>query len=69
MEDQVISLQKRGINVAMLNASATKEHVKYVHDQMIKSNPELKILYVTPEKLAKSKRFLAKLEKAYASNF
>ena len=36
-----------------------------VQDAMIDKNSPLKLLYVTPEKLAKSKRFMAKLEKMY----
>ena len=32
---------------------------------MTDKNAHLKLLYVTPEKLAKSKRFMAKLEKMY----
>lgn len=32
---------------------------------MTDKNSPMKLLYVTPEKLAKSKRFMAKLQKAY----
>lgn len=34
---------------------------------MVKPNGELRMLYVTPEKLAKSKRFMNRLEKCYAA--
>jgi hypothetical protein len=33
---------------------------------MMSSKSEMKLLYVTPEKLAKSKRFMAKLQKSYS---
>lgn len=33
---------------------------------MVRQASELRLLYVTPEKLAKSKRFMAKLQKAYS---
>ena len=66
MEDQLMSLQEYNINACLLNAGCSKEHVNSVHNKMITKDSGLKILYVTPEKIAKSKRFMAKLEKAYA---
>ena len=39
--------------------------MKWVHAQMLDRNSQLKLLYVTPEKIAKSKMFMSKLEKAY----
>ena len=39
--------------------------MKEVHQAMIDPKSELKLIYVTPEKIAKSKRFMAQLEKAY----
>jgi ATP-dependent DNA helicase Q1 len=33
---------------------------------MIDPKSEMRLLYVTPEKLAKSKRFMAKLQKSYS---
>uniref|UniRef100_A0A8D0LCR5 DNA 3'-5' helicase n=1 Tax=Sphenodon punctatus TaxID=8508 RepID=A0A8D0LCR5_SPHPU len=41
------------------------EHVKWVHAEMLATNSQLKLIYVTPEKIAKSKMFMSKLEKAY----
>ncbi|EMP25019.1 ATP-dependent DNA helicase Q1 [Chelonia mydas] len=41
------------------------EHVKWVHTEMLDKNSQLKLIYVTPEKIAKSKMFMSKLEKAY----
>ena len=65
MEDQLWILKSLNINAAKLNSAATKEEQKYVHTQMLDSKSDLKILYVTPEKLAKSKQFMNKLEKMY----
>ncbi|OWK59565.1 ATP-dependent DNA helicase Q1 [Lonchura striata] len=65
MEDQLMVLEQLGISAALLNASSSKEHVKWVHTEMLKKNSELKLIYVTPEKIAKSKMFMSKLEKAY----
>ena len=65
IEDQLINLMGNGIEASFLNASSTKEDVNIVHSQMTDKSPLLKLLYVTPEKVAKSKRFMAKLEKCY----
>ena len=62
-----MSLKKLGVAAALLSASSTKEHVKEVQDAMAdgRKADRMRLLYVTPEKLAKSKRFMNKLEKAY----
>ena len=60
-----MSLASFNIDAAMLNASADKDTVKRVQEAMIDKNATLKLLYVTPEKLSKSKRFMARLEKMY----
>ena len=82
MEDQLLSLQKLGIQAALLNASSTKDEVNFVHNVIISVSiifpcltiflkamtdhkSTLKLIYVTPEKLAKSKRFMAKLQKMF----
>ncbi|XP_040343801.1 ATP-dependent DNA helicase Q1 [Herpailurus yagouaroundi] len=65
MEDQLMVLKQLGISATMLNASSPKEHVKWVHAEMVNKNSKLKLIYVTPEKIAKSKMFMSRLEKAY----
>ncbi|XP_015277872.1 PREDICTED: ATP-dependent DNA helicase Q1 [Gekko japonicus] len=65
MEDQLMVLEQLGISATLLNASSSKEHVKWVHAEMLAGNSQLKLVYVTPEKIAKSKMFMSKLEKAY----
>lgn len=65
MEDQLMVLQQLGISATMLNSSSSKEHVKCVHAEMMNKNSHLKLIYVTPEKIAKSKMFMSRLEKAY----
>ena len=65
IEDQLINLTDLNINATFLNAASTREEVNSVHLQMIEKKPMLKLLYVTPEKIARSKRFMAKLEKCY----
>ena len=65
MEDQLWILRSLGIRADTLNGSSTKEHVKLIQTEMVDPKSSLKLLYVTPEKLAKSKMFMNKLEKMY----
>lgn len=39
--------------------------MKWVHAEMVNKNSKLKLIYVTPEKITKSKMFMSRLEKAY----
>ncbi len=67
IEDQLWILKALNINAQTLNSASSKEHVKLVHDQMTSKNnaSDLSLLYVTPEKLAKSKMFMNKLQRMY----
>ncbi|XP_045129129.1 ATP-dependent DNA helicase Q1-like isoform X2 [Portunus trituberculatus] len=65
MEDQIMGLKALNIEAQMLSASSTREQVNGVHVDMTNPNSTLKLLYVTPEKLSKSKRFMTKLQKMY----
>lgn len=65
MEDQMMALKDIGVKATFLNANSSKEHVKNVHKEMVESCSSFKLLYVTPEKLAKSKMFMTKLQKMY----
>ena len=66
VEDQVMALRNlSGVQVAALNASTPRETTNAVHKQMTSPDCNLDLIYVTPEKLAKSKMFMNKLQKAY----
>ncbi|XP_071830405.1 uncharacterized protein [Apostichopus japonicus] len=65
MEDQAMTLQDLGIAATLLSASTSRDHLKVVLQDMVNPKAKLKLLYVTPEKIAKSKRFMAQLQKAY----
>lgn len=68
IKDQVYYLQEANIPAAYLTGSSTKEDVNLIQSGMVPNKNEatpFKLLYVTPEKVAKSKRFMAKLNKAY----
>ncbi|XP_017281836.1 ATP-dependent DNA helicase Q1 isoform X2 [Kryptolebias marmoratus] len=65
MEDQIMYLKSTDVPAVMLNASSTKEHSKAVMEGMTDPKSPFKLLYVTPEKIAKSKLLMSRLEKAY----
>uniref|UniRef100_A0A671KBY5 ATP-dependent DNA helicase n=1 Tax=Sinocyclocheilus anshuiensis TaxID=1608454 RepID=A0A671KBY5_9TELE len=65
MEDQLMYLKSVDVPAVTLNASSTKEDSKRVLAGMIDKNNPFKLLYVTPEKIAKSKLLMSKLDKAY----
>ncbi|XP_042879108.1 ATP-dependent DNA helicase Q1-like [Penaeus japonicus] len=65
IEDQLMGLKELGVEARKLNASSTREEVNAVHFAMTDAKSPLKLLYVTPEKLAKSKRFMSKLQKMH----
>jgi ATP-dependent DNA helicase Q1 len=68
IKDQVYHLQEANIPSAYLTGSSTKEDVNSIQSGMVPNKNEttpFKLLYVTPEKVAKSKRFMARLNKAY----
>lgn len=65
MEDQLHGLHRLDIKAAMLCAKADKEIVKSTMNALVTKNSALKLIYVTPEYMAKSNRFMSKLQKAY----
>ncbi|KAM8882918.1 ATP-dependent DNA helicase Q1 isoform 1-T1 [Synchiropus picturatus] len=65
MEDQIMYLKSINVSAEMLNASSSKEQSKMVMAGMTDQMSPFKLLYVTPEKIAKSKLLMSRLEKAY----
>ncbi|KAG8375278.1 hypothetical protein BUALT_Bualt10G0083800 [Buddleja alternifolia] len=65
IQDQVMGLAALGIRAFMLTSTTDKENEKFIYKALEKGEGELKILYVTPEKISKSKRFMSKLEKCH----
>ncbi|KAM6961970.1 ATP-dependent DNA helicase Q1-like [Tautogolabrus adspersus] len=68
MEDQIMYLKSIEVSAVMLNASSSKEHAKTVMAGMTDPKSPFKLLYVTPEKIAKSKLLMSRLEKSYNAN-
>ncbi|XP_024995998.1 mediator of RNA polymerase II transcription subunit 34 isoform X3 [Cynara cardunculus var. scolymus] len=65
IQDQVMGLTALGIPASMLTSTTSKEDEKYIYKALEKGEGDLKVLYVTPEKVSKSKRFVSKLEKCH----
>lgn len=65
IQDQVMGLAAIGIPAHMLTSTTSKEDEKFTYRALEKGEGELKVLYVTPEKISKSKRFMSKLEKCH----
>lgn len=60
-----MGLAALGISASMLTSATSKEDEKFIYKNLEKGEGDIKILYVTPEKISKSKRFMSKLEKCY----
>lgn len=76
MHDQVMSLKAIGVNAAMLSSSDSREKQNQVRSEMKAlaakggkqtKSATLRVLYVTPERLAKSKLVMSALEQIYAA--
>ncbi|XP_028793658.1 mediator of RNA polymerase II transcription subunit 34 isoform X2 [Neltuma alba] len=65
IQDQVMGLTALGIPAYMLTSTTSKEDEKFIYKALDKGEGDLKVLYVTPEKISKSKRFMSKLEKCH----
>lgn len=66
IEDQQISLSKLGIVGRSINSTTSKEDKKQIYEYMSKgTKPAIKLLYVTPEWLSKSKIFKSYLQKCH----
>ncbi|KAM9704800.1 ATP-dependent DNA helicase Q1 isoform 1-T3 [Menidia menidia] len=68
MEDQTMYLNSIDVSAVMLNASSSKENTKAAMAGMTDPKSPIKLIYVTPEKIAKSKMLMSRLEKAYKAN-
>lgn len=66
MEDQVRSLTKRNIKAKHMTSSSLKEETNAALNILKDKNSDIKLLYVTPERFAKSKRFMSNLQKCYS---
>lgn len=68
MEDQVNGLKALDIETSVINGNTPLKETNEIMRAMVDRGSSLKIIYVTPEKVAKSKRFMAEMEKCYNAN-
>lgn len=66
MEDQVRSLTKKNIPAMLISSSTSKEDTTTALNALKDGKTQLKLIYATPERFAKSKRFMSNLQKCYA---
>lgn len=66
IHDQILSLRKLGIEASALNSSNSKTEGKKVFEALSTGNSSIKLIYVTPEWMSKSKRFMTNLQKCYS---
>lgn len=67
MEDQLVNLKKYQIEAAVLSSNTERGEEKAIYDRLTNHNfaNPLKLLYTTPERMSKSKRFMTALQKCY----
>ncbi|THK32960.1 ATP-dependent DNA helicase Q1 [Diachasma alloeum] len=65
MEDQLHGLEKINVKAGMMNPKSDKTVTKSIMDALEGKDDGLKLVYITPEYMKKSKRFMAKLQKAF----
>ncbi|KAK7064352.1 ATP-dependent DNA helicase [Favolaschia claudopus] len=68
--DQILHLREAGVEAVKLTGGTPKAEAREIHDRLVamgnrrlSGGKEIKLCYVTPEKIAKSKSFLAMLQK------
>ena len=65
MQDQVDAMARISVEAALLTASSKKDEMNIVQKALTSRGSSLSMIYVTPERISKSKRFMHYLEKAY----
>lgn len=65
MQDQVMAAAAHGINAKQLTSSTPRDEATALLRQIGNADCPITLLYVTPEKIAGSKRLLGRLEKAH----
>lgn len=60
-----MGLTALGVPAYKLTSTTSKDDEKFIYRALEKGEEGLKVLYVTPEKISKSKRFMSKLEKCH----
>ena len=65
MEDQVMELKACGVKAHCLHSEMPYDVVTDIYQSLESADTSIKLLYITPERFAKSKQFITQLEKCY----
>ncbi|XP_077989244.1 recQ-like DNA helicase BLM [Glandiceps talaboti] len=68
IQDQVQKLCLRDIPSTHLSSDVEAKEVESVYRELFRRDPQLKLLYVTPEKISSSAKLMTTLENLYARN-
>ncbi|KAI6651587.1 hypothetical protein LOD99_4838 [Oopsacas minuta] len=68
MEDQTLSLLSLGINAKLLSSDISRVETNSIYKLLSNPSSTLKFLFVTPERICKSKKFVSCLEKAHENS-
>ncbi|KAI0336584.1 ATP-dependent DNA helicase [Cubamyces sp. BRFM 1775] len=74
IQDQILHLHEAGVDAVMLTGATSREESQHIYRRLqemasgANNAPDIKLCYVTPEKIAKSKTFTSALEKLYRVN-
>lgn len=60
--DQLLNLADKGISGLMISSEQDREELKRSYTRLFNGDPSLKLVYVTPEMLVQSKKFVSVLE-------
>jgi RecQ family ATP-dependent DNA helicase len=66
MQDQVQSLMDKGIPAINFSSDCTAERRKWIFEELSKSIPTVKLLYVTPEMMMRSNQFETALKRLHS---
>lgn len=65
MEDQIMNLSKFNIVAYCMNSNTSGESKKYVYNYMNNNQGQINLVYVTPEWLKNSKKFMSAMQTCY----
>jgi len=65
MHDQVLQLRQIGVRAELMCSHTSTDEAREIYQAMLTRDSGLRLLYVTPERLVKSKTLMSKLDKAH----
>jgi ATP-dependent DNA helicase Q1 len=68
MHDQIEAMRALGIGAATINSATPTAVARATMKELMRGASDIKLLYVSPEKIAKSKSFMQLLDRVYAAD-